>query len=60
MNSNYLLSVDGKALTVYVADTGLEIARQPSVRQPLCLAVSDDGRRIIIGNEDGSLTLANL
>ena len=60
MNSNYLLSVDGSALTVYLADTGLEIARQTSARQPQCLAVSDDGRRIIIGNKDGSLALTNL
>ncbi len=60
MDSNYLVSIEKMTLVVYIAETGLEIVRRPCAQQILCLAIADDGRRILVGNEDGSVTLFDL
>ena len=57
MDSNYLISIEEREIIVYIAETGLEIVRRPCAQQILCLAVADDGHRILVGNEDGSVTL---
>jgi len=60
MDGNYLLSVEQMAIRVYAAETGLQIAHRPCAQQIHCLAVADDGRRILLGNADGSVMLINL
>lgn len=60
MDGNYLISIEEMAIIVYIAETGLEIVRRPCAQQIFCLAVADDGRRLLVGNEDGSVTLVNL